>query len=229
MDRITLIIVAMEEELQGVLNELKDYEVIESEIGKLYSFSKSGVNYILTLGKIGKVATAFHIGKLSERYRIERIFNVGTSGALTDSINVGDVVVASSVIYSDVDLKEFNYELCQMAQAPLYFAPDDNYIIFKQIDTSDLDFKVVRGLIASGDSFVSKNNYDRLPELVKDRALCIEMESAAVAHCCYLLNIPFVIIRSISDYVLDVDNGKKMDMSMDRVCTNCAKVLLKYL
>ena len=52
MDRITLIIVAMEEELQGVLNELKDYEVIESEIGKLYSFSKSGVNYILTLGKI---------------------------------------------------------------------------------------------------------------------------------------------------------------------------------
>ena len=116
-----------------------------------------------------------------------------------------------------------------MAQAPLYFAPDDNYIIFKQIDTSDLDFKVVRGLIASGDSFVSKNNYARLPELVKDRALCIEMESAAVAHCCYLLNIPFVIIRSISDYVLDVDNGKKMDMSMDRVCTNCAKVLLKYL
>ena len=63
MDRITLIIVAMEEELQGVLNELKDYEVIESEIGKLYSFSKSGVNYILTLGKIGKVATAFYIGK----------------------------------------------------------------------------------------------------------------------------------------------------------------------
>ena len=126
MDRITLIIVAMEEELQGVLNELKDYEVIESEIGNLYSFSKSGVNYILTLGKIGKVATAFHIGKLSERYKIERIFNVGTSGALTDSINVGDVVVASSVIYSDVDLKEFNYELCQMAQATLYFAPDDN-------------------------------------------------------------------------------------------------------
>lgn len=229
MERVSLIIIAMEEELLGLLNELNEYEEIDSEVGKLYTFNKSGVKYIVSLGKIGKVATAFHIGRLSKLYNIERIFNIGTSGALVDSINVGDVVVASSVIYSDVDLKEFNYELLQMAQAPLYFMPDDNYIIFKQIDTSDLDFKVVRGLIASGDSFISKNNYDKLPSLVKERALCIEMESASVAHCCYLLNIPFIIIRSISDYVLDVDNGKKMDMSLERVSRNCAKVLLKYL
>ena len=229
MEHISLIIIAMNEELNAVLNEIKDYESVNSELGDLYIYNKNNVKYVITLGKIGKVSTAFFIGKLSMQYRIDRIFNIGTSGALTNTINVGDVVVASGVIYNDVDVTGFGYEEGQIPSMPRVYYPDDTYIIFKGIDTRDLSFKVVRGLVSSGDSFITKNNYDRLPEFVKENAICSEMESGSVAQCATLMNVPFVIIRSISDYVLSEDNGKQMDINMDQVCENCAKVLVKYL
>lgn len=229
MNKISLIIIAMDEELNAVLNELDSYDIINNELGTLYSFNKNDVNYIMTLGKIGKVSTAFFIGKLSMQYNIERIFNIGTSGALTDKIDIGDVVVASRVVYHDVDVLGFGYEEGQIPSCPKVFASDEEYIASKHFDASQHSFKIVRGLIASGDKFVTKNNYDLLSVFAKENAVCAEMESGAVAQCAYLLNVPFVVIRSISDYVLDYDNGKKMDSNMTTVCSNCAKVLLKYI
>ena len=229
MERVTLIIIAMNEELNALLSSLDNYEHINNELGDLYLYKKNNINYVITLGKIGKVSTAYFIGKLSMKYQIERIFNIGTSGALTSSINVGDVVVASGVIYNDVDVVGFGYEEGQIPSMPRVYYPDDNYIIFKGINTSDLSFKVVRGLVASGDSFITKNNYDKLPNFVKENALCSEMESGSVAQCATMMGVPFIVIRSISDYVLNDDNGNQMDLNMEQVCENCAKVLLKFL
>ena len=57
-----------------------------------YFFTLNNRDFILTKGKIGKVATGFHIGKITSEYNIKRIYNLGTSGAYNSSLNIGDAI-----------------------------------------------------------------------------------------------------------------------------------------
>lgn len=229
MEHVSLIIIAMDEELNALLDALDFYEIIDDDICKRYLYKKNNINYLITLGKIGKVSTAFLIGKISSYYNIDRIINIGTSGALQCSLNIGDVVIASNIIYSDVDVTGFNYKLGQVPSMPYMYTPDEEYISSKVDNLNNLSFSIHRGLISSSDSFVTKNNYDKLPEFIKENALCAEMESGSVAQCATIINVPFIIIRSISDYVLSNNNSKQMDINMDQVCKNCAEVLIRML
>ncbi len=229
MEHVSLIIIAMDEELNALLEALDSYEIIDDDICKRYLYKKNNINYLITLGKIGKVSTAYFIGKISSYYKIDRIINIGTSGALQSSLNIGDVVIASNIIYNDVDVTGFNYKLGQVPSMPYMYAPDEKYISSKITNLNDLSFSIHRGLIASGDSFITKDNYDKLPEFIKENALCSEMESGSVAQCARIINIPFIIIRSISDYVLSNNNSKQMDINIEQVCKNCAEVLIRML
>lgn len=226
---INLIILAMEEELNGVLSQLTNVKTIDDKYAKLYEFKINDEKYIMTLGKIGKVSTALFIGYLSAKYSIKRIFNVGTSGALNNDLHIGDVVVADEIMYHDVDVTGFNYKMGQVPKCPLKFNADKEYIASKKIKAENYSFKVHKGLIISGDTFINKTNYKKInSEILKD-ALCCEMESGSVAQCCYHLQIPFVIIRSISDVVTKENNDKTFDDNLNEVAINSGKVLLDLI
>lgn len=224
--KVNLIICAMQEELNGILKYLKEVKKSHNKFSTIYEFINENEHYVLTLGKIGKVSTSLYIGYLSSIYEIKRVFNVGTAGALTSNVKIGDIVIATGVMFHDVDVTGFNYEEGQIPHCPKIFRPDEEYI--SNINLPSYDFKIHRGLIISGDTFITKNNIKKISANILKDALCGEMESAAVGECCYFLNIPFIIIRSISDYVLH-SNEEEFDTNLNQVSLNAGKVLLAII
>ncbi|MDD6302760.1 MAG: 5'-methylthioadenosine/adenosylhomocysteine nucleosidase [Bacillales bacterium] len=222
----SLIVAAMQVEFDALKNELDSYREIEVQNEKLLEFSLNGEYYLLGLGKIGKVSTAFFLGKLFSCLTIKRVFNIGTSGGVNSSLNISDVIIATEVGYYDVDVIDFGYQMGQVPGFPKYFTSDLNFIESKKISSK---FNIVKGLILSGDNFVSKRVYNKT--ILKDVKECLacEMEAGAVAQCCYSMNIPFVIIRSISDIVTKDDNNLDLDKNEKSVSTNSALVLLELI
>ena len=223
--KINLIIIAMEEELNEVLPLLNDYQVNHDDLGTYYTFSKNEEDYLLILGKVGKVATGLTLGKICERYEVKKIFNMGTAGTFKDDIDVGDVIIASVVQYHDVDVTGFNYALGQIPSNPPYYTFNHPSINVEELN-KESNFKVYLGKVISGDTFITLNNVNKIDKEILQDALCGEMESGAVAQVSYILNIPCVIIRT---HVYKKDNALDMDQNIKLASHNGAMVLLRLL
>lgn len=192
------IIFAMEEELSS----LKKYIKIEKEYNifnlKFYEGKINGVHCILVKSGIGKVNAARTTQILIDNMKVDYIFNIGVAGAVNEDLNVGDIVIAEKLVQHDFDITAFNHEKGYIPDIGVYVY-SDKYLckLAKSISPKD-NSKLLGGVIASGDIFCSdymmgkkiSNNFS---------ALCVEMEGAAIAQVCYLCNIPFLILRSISD------------------------------
>lgn len=228
MEKINLIVAAMEVELNALLNEISEYEEIKIKGETLYRFERNNKVYYAGLGKIGKVHTAVYLTKMIESLDIERIFNIGTSGGIRKDLTTRDVIIATKVGYYDVDVTDFNYKLGQMCACPQYFSCDTEYI---KNNLRKNDLSLIEGIVLSGDTFMNREKYLK-SNLVKldDEILACEMESGAVGQVCYLYNIPFVVIRSISDIVTrDNNNFEEHVSNADETSTNSAKALLQLI
>ncbi len=228
MEKINLIVAAMEVELNALLNEISQYEEIKVKGETLYRFIRNNKVYYAGLGKIGKVHTAVYLTKMIESLNIERIFNIGTSGGIKEDLTTSDVIIATKVGYYDVDVTDFSYKLGQMCSCPQYFSCDTEYVK-NNLRKSELSLK--EGIVLSGDTFMNREKYLK-SNLVRleDEIFACEMESGAVGQVCYIYNIPFVVIRSISDIVTrDNNNFEEHVSNADATSTNSAKVLLQLI
>lgn len=227
MEELNLIVAAMDIEVQALLDNIDSYQEIDIDDSKGYRFILNNEKYLLVKGKIGKVNTAFYLGRLALNYKIKRVFNIGTSGGVDKSLKINDVIVATKVGYHDVDVTFFgDYELGQMPGSPRYFECDNDFIDSKKIDDK---YSIKRGIILSGDSFIHKGNYKSTNVYTSKDCLSCEMEAAAVGQVCYTLNIPFVVIRSISDLIFENIDEENNDNNFISSSTNSALVLLEYL
>ena len=226
MKEYNLIVAAMDEEMEALLNLLNHPSKITIKNEELYEFEINGESYLLGRGKIGKVHTAVYLTKLFEELKIKRVFNIGTSGGIDPKLNISDVVIATRVCYHDVDVTGFNYELGQMCGCPTYFECDREYIDSKMIDSK---YSVKRGTIVSGDQFITKKNLSSTNIHMFEDVLACDMEASAVGQVCHIYNIPFVVVRSISDIVTREDNSKIFDDNLNESSTNSALVLLELI
>lgn len=212
------VICAMHEEVDLIRKDMVSHTVEEIagrqfHIGKLY-----GVDTVLVVSRIGKVASAVTASILIDRFNVEKIVFSGTAGGVDPNMNVGDAVVATSSVQHDfkvpggdmfrIPLLDISYlpadeELSNKAFDAVneYIAKDMlNDIPKKYLSQFNIKSpKVKMGVIASGDEFVcSKERNTWLYENVKD-IKCVEMEGASVAQVCFEYGIPYTVIRVISD------------------------------
>ena len=220
MKEINLVIAAMDEEVDALLKNLESFKEVDLLNDKAYEFSIEEEDYLLCKGKIGKVATSLFLGQITSIMKIKRIFNIGTSGGLDPSMELNEIVIATKVGYHDADVVGFGYEYGQIPGCPRYFECDNEFIEKKLSKKTNLSIK--RGIILSGDTFVTKKNFKNILSHMDERALCVEMEAAAVGQCAYMLNIPFVVVRSISDIVTKENNSETMDNNLSASTTNSA-------
>lgn len=196
------IIGAMHEEIV----ELKELmlNIKESKINNLTFFEGTlcGKDVVLMESGIGKVNAAISTTLLINEYKVEKIIFTGVAGAVNPEVNVTDIVIGTDLVESDMDVTAGgNYKLGEIPRMKnSNFKPDPylftlaNSVAIKLFGNE----KVFSGRIISRDEFVaSAEKVKKLNEIFK--ADCVEMEGAAVAHVCEVLNIPFVVIRSISD------------------------------
>ena len=205
MDTIGIIF-AMNEELTA----LKKYFTI-AKITKIYDLTFYEVDFIetrlvLVESGVGKVNAGRTTQILIDNYKPRAIYNIGVAGGVDKSLKVGDVVISTSLVQHDFDATALGYAKGYMCTGiepnkPTLFYSDKNLINDFEVTMKTLnstDITVHKGVIATGDTFVSSSEKKReLLELFN--ATAVEMEGGAIAQTANKNGVPCMIIRAISD------------------------------
>ena len=161
----------------------------------------NGKEVVVVRSGIGKVNAAVCTQILADEFGVDGVINTGIAGSLNAEINIGDIVVSTDVVHHDMDAVNFGYEPGQIPQMDVFsFEADKTMadLAEKVCEKVNPEIKVFRGRIVSGDQFVAdKAVKNRITE--QFHGFCTEMEGAAIAQAAYLNQIPFIVIRAISD------------------------------
>lgn len=211
MNRIG-IIGAMDEEVDR-LKENMQVDKIEKKAGMEFFAGVLGdKDVVVVRSGIGKVNAGICTQILVDDFQVNSVINTGIAGSLKNEINIGDIVLSKDCLQHDMDATGFGYKIGvipRMEQST--FIADETLIDLAQQVNREVnpDITSYIGRVVSGDQFISNN--EKKEFLVSEfQGYCTEMEGAAIAQVCYLNEIPFLIIRAISD---KADNSATMDYS----------------
>ncbi len=189
-----------------------------------------GASVVVVQGGIGKVNAAVCTQILIDCFHIDAIINTGVAGAISNELEIGDVVISSDTIQHDVDATGFGYSLGEIPRmGQTAFKADEHLISIAERATDVLSSKtnVFTKRIVTGDQFVADKARKTFIEDTFS-GFCTEMEGAAIGQACSINKIPFVIIRSISD---KADDSAEMNFQefTQLAANNSCKIILKML
>ncbi len=223
------IIGAMDEEVDLLRSKMSDMEAVNLAGSEFYNGKIDGLEVTLLKSGIGKVNAAMGTALLIEKFQPDVIINTGSAGGFHKELNVGDVVISTEVRHHDVDVTIFGYEYGQVPRMPAYFSPDDNLVTVAEKSAEKInDIQVVKGLIASGDSFMSDPERVEYVRSKLPKLYAAEMEAAAIAQVAHQFEVPFVIIRSLSD-IAGKDSNVSFDQFLETAAKNSAELILLML
>lgn len=212
------IVAAMEEEVQ-ILREKMTERRVENHFGMdFYLGQLAGREVVLLKSGIGKVAAATSTTLLLSRYEINAVINTGSAGGLNPSLNIGDILVSTDVTYHDANVTVFGYQQGQMPNCPVTFPASKDYQQLAMESIFEHQIKGISGLICSGDTFVKGDKQLHYIRKNFPQAIAVEMEAAAIGHVCWLLGVPFVVVRAVSDVA-----DKKSAISFEQFLPIAAK------
>lgn len=204
------IIGAMEEEISNLKSHMQVEEVQTIAGMSFFKGAVKGTELVLVRSGIGKVNAGICTQILASVYGVDTVINTGIAGSLNADIDIGDIVVSTSLVQYDVDARNFGYKLGEIPRMNIVEFPADKYLIDKTqsvFDSLDLGIKLYKGMVATGDKFVSEDSLKA--EIISNfHAYCVEMEGAAIAQAAMLNNMACVVIRAISD---KADNSADVD------------------
>ncbi|HEX7021592.1 MAG TPA: 5'-methylthioadenosine/adenosylhomocysteine nucleosidase [Trueperaceae bacterium] len=195
---MTGIIGAMPEELEELLAILESREDLCLTGLEVCRGRLEGEPVLLARCGIGKVNAAA-LTQLLIGQGAQRIIFTGVAGALAPGLGIGDIVIGTDAIQHDLDVTALGYAPGQVPGEPFSWPSDPELVaLARRAAEGRKGARVILGRIASGDQFIASPERARA---LHERfgATCAEMEGAAVAQVCNRAQVPFVIIRSISD------------------------------
>lgn len=204
------IIGAMAEEVANLKAEMEQIKVSTIAGMDFYEGCLRGKEVVVVRSGIGKVNAAICSQILVDKYGVNGIINTGIAGSLRNHINIGDIVLSKDTVQHDMDATGFGYEYGVIPRMETScFEADKNLVNLAKecCERVNSDISVFVGRVVSGDQFISdreKKNW--IVEHFK--GYCTEMEGAAIAQTAYLNQVPFLIVRAISD---KADDSAHMD------------------
>lgn len=240
---------AMPEEIAGVTALLNNPIAITIGRRTYTSGTINGITTVVVFSRWGKVAAAATVSALIHHFKITELIFTGVAGAINNELQKGDIVIAGRLIQHDMDARP----LMPMFEIPLlgktYFETAESELVkAKQAITPLLQnavlvnvigkdvlgqFGILKpclhiGDVASGDQFFANSfQKDNLITVLPD-ILCVEMEGAAVAQVCYEYDIPFTVIRTISD-VADDNSHIDFPAFIKQVASNYSVAIINAL
>ena len=192
------IVGAMAQEVEILVNLMTDKIVTKLASGTIYEGNIQGKQVALLQSGIGKVAAAMGTTALLQLTQPDLVINTGSAGGV-EGLNIGDVIVSTETQYHDADVTAFGYAKGQLPACPVSFVSDTKLVELLERVATQLGQHVKRGLICSGDSFIQGG--ERLAQIKQDfpKVIAVEMEATAIAQVCHAFNVPFVVVRAISD------------------------------
>lgn len=223
------IIGAMEPEVAILKEKLSNCETITHAGYNFYQGQIDNNDVVIVQSGIGKVAAALATAILIDKFQPDYVVNTGSAGGFDPSLKVGDIVVSSEIRYHDVDVTAFGYEIGQLPSNPAAFIPHHTLVSAAQIGIEKLtNINAILGLITTGDTFMTKAD-----DIAKARAnfptmAAVEMEGAAIAHTCHQFNVPFVIVRSLSD-IAGIESPTSFDEYLETASVNSSQLVINML
>lgn len=240
---------AMPEEIEGIVGLLKN--PVALSMGKRIYFTGqiNGNDTVVVFSRWGKVAAATTATTLIHEFKITELLFTGVAGAISPELKIGDVVLGKRLIQHDMDARPLmaQHEIPLLSKT--YFESDTTHLditskamdeVFENnclhaiIEKEYLrEFnisqpKCVVGDIASGDQFFSSNKQKQALSTQLPEVLCVEMEGAAVAQVCYEYEIPFSVIRTISD-VADDQSHINFPSFINKISSKYAAEIIKNI
>lgn len=211
------IIGAMDEEIALLLENMTDKQEETIANTLFVKGTLKGREVVLLKSGIGKVNAAMATTIMHERYTPSFVINTGSAGGFSKELEVGDIVISSHVVHHDVDVTAFDYEYGQVPGMPAMFTADEKLIAKATEALQSLDLHHAVGVIATGDSFMADPARVSFVREEFPAMIAAEMEAAAVAQVCEQYDVPFVVIRALSDIA-----GKESTVSFDAFLTTAA-------
>lgn len=204
------IIGAMDLEVEALKTQMTVSRTVAKANMEFLEGTLNGAAVVIVRSGVGKVNAAVCAQILADIFEVTHIINTGVAGSLNAALDIGDILISTDALHHDVDATIFGYQPGEVPQLGRREFPADERLVTlakAACEKTNPDIHAVLGRVVSGDQFISSKE-------VKSRLIstfygdCAEMEGAAIAHCAYLNNIPFVIIRAISD---KADDSAEMD------------------
>ena len=218
------IIGAMEEEVETLLGLMEEKRESQKAGSRFFDGVLEGLPVTVVQCGVGKVNAALCAQILCDCFGVTHLVNTGIAGSLCADLDIGDLVVSQDAMYHDVDAVAFGYPVGKVPGMDVTAFPADDTLIgyaFAAAEAVNPGHTKI-GRVASGDQFVARREVkERIIHITK--ALCTEMEGAAIAQTAYRNQLPFVILRAISD---KADDSTQMDYpSFERLAAHrCAAV-----
>ena len=197
--------------MTGIIGAMKiEIEALNAQMENRQTKTVSGIEFtsgtlcgrevVTAVCGIGKVFAAMCAQTMILLYSPDRIINTGVAGSLSTKLNIGDIAVSDFVVEHDIDTSPLGDPVGMISGINIVNIPADSELADKICAAAEGvgGIRCVKGKIASGDCFV--NSAEKKKYISETfGAIACEMEGAAIGHVCYVNNVPFAILRSISD------------------------------
>lgn len=191
------IICAGDREVAPFIPIVDECKVTEKAMLKFYEGKINGVETVALFSGVCKVNAAIATQILIDSFNVDAIINAGTAGGMNPELCLFDTVISTEVAYHDVSpniLTEFHPWM-----ETAYFGADNKLVELSKVAVERLQekYKVFWGRMVTGETFI----VDEGRQVINDtyRPLTVDMETASIAHVCYVNRVPFISIRTVTD------------------------------
>ena len=215
---------AMPEEIEPLIEKLDNVQTMVYGANMYYEGSYHGQEVVVAYSKIGKVFATLTATMLIEKFGCDTLLFSGVAGAINDELKIGDLIIAESLCQHDLDITAFGHPFGYVPEGEVCISTDEELRNVAKEVAKQKGLTLKEGVIATGDQFVA--NEER-KNWIGDtfNADALEMEGASVAVVCDALNVPFFILRAISDSA-DMDASFNFDEFLESSAKISADVIL---
>jgi len=194
---MTLIICAIKNEAKPFLTALENVKKEKCASLKVYIGTINGIDVMVARCGVGLERAAAATQALIDNFKILRMIMSGTAGGVDKKLKIGDTIVSEEILYHERKTKVLQSD--SSFDVDTVFKADESLLLTakKAIENNPLSQKVYFGRITSGSKFLSGKGFKEVAE--KFHPMCVDMETAAVAHVCAINKTPFIAVRSITD------------------------------
>jgi len=213
----------MTEEIETILEKVDNINKIDYANNSYYEATYKGKELVIAYSKIGKVFSSLTASTLLEKFACDTLLFSGVAGAINPVLKIGDLIIADKLCQHDLDISIFGHDFGYVPEGAKFIESDPTLRAVAKKVAENNALSLIEGTIATGDQFVASN--ERKAFISQNfGADALEMEGSSVAVVCDALNVPFFILRAISDTAND-DAG----MDFDEFMVSSAKISATFI
>lgn len=201
------ILCASDTELTPFFKHILSMKTMKKAMLTFYAGYIGQMDIVAVYSGVCKVNAAIAAQLLIDIFHVDGIINGGTGGGMDESVQLFDTVISDKIVYHDVDkdiLTGFHPWLKEN-----YFQSDRKLLAIAKKYCLIASSPILFGTVATGEQFIEEEKREEINK--KFKPLSVDMETASIAHVCYVNDIPFMSVRTITDTAVHkgVENFEK--------------------